>query len=182
MFDKKGHAGWRYAICGFSKSNLEQKRSCPRAAQTLFSRYRMGSVDSCGSYPRHLGYLPKGSLCRFCSVAKETPYHLLRSCPGTANYRSIFGLSLKTLHHDTPSNMLDIALFDDYITTVHPVQKNQFQQRLTTALVTFLDQKRELEPSSPDSMPSILGEPATKRQCGSRRRRTRLIISSSTQS
>ena len=179
MLDNKGHTGWRFVTCGFGKSNLQQRRQCPRAAQTLFSRYRMGSVDSCGSYPRHLGYLPKGSPCRFCSVAKETPFHLLRTCPGTANFRFLFGLSPRILFHDTSSNLLNIALFDDFLTMVHPVERNRYQQKITQALVPFLRRKRKREPSGSDSRnlsSQLLDEPAEKCPYGSRRRTRRLII------
>jgi hypothetical protein len=184
LLENKGHAGWRFATCHFSRSNFEQRRQCPRALQTLFSRYRMGSVDSCGSYPRHLGYIPRDSPCRFCTVAKETPSHLLNSCPGTAAYRILFGLSPTTLLHDTPSNLLAIALFDDYITMVHPIEQNRYQHRLTQAMVTFLDRKRDREPSTPDLTSSTSPvEPTAKRQRIFRRPpRRRLIIPSSTTS
>ena len=115
LAETSSHSGDRFAICGSTKSNFHARSSLPRILQCLFSRWRTGQVDSCGTYPRHLGYL-NDPRCRFCHYPIETTTHLLTSCPGTAPWRALHSVSsLDTLRRDFPLNIISIAQFDAFI-------------------------------------------------------------------
>ena len=111
------HFGARYGVVGLKRSHLQQRRSLPRALQCLYSRWRIGQVDSCGKYPRHMGYLSSQLPCRFCFSPSESPLHLLTLCPGTLAYRCSHGLSLETLRSDSPEDIVLIAKFDSWISS-----------------------------------------------------------------
>ena len=36
-FDRNHHTGWRFVVCGLKRSNLQGRKDCPRALQTLYS-------------------------------------------------------------------------------------------------------------------------------------------------
>ena len=82
------------------RSNLSRRISVPRALQTLYSRWRLGEVESAGRYPRRLKWIfsPK---CRACGHPIETTVQLLTTCPGTSAYRAHHSVSVfisKTTH------------------------------------------------------------------------------------
>ena len=111
--------GHRYTLCQCKKSNFRARDALPRPIQTLYSRWRLGQVDSCGTYPRKLTWIANPA-CRFCGFPKETIAHLITNCPGTAPFRSQHGLSLSTLINDTCDNMILIAQFDSFLRSVLP--------------------------------------------------------------
>jgi hypothetical protein len=80
----------------------------------------MGQVDSCGKYPRHMGYLASDLACRFCLSSTESPVHLLSTCPGTLSYRCHNGLSLDSLRPDSPKDIVLIANFESWISKTSP--------------------------------------------------------------
>ena len=109
--DLQGH---RCLMCHSKRSNFKERNSLPRPIQTLYSRWRLGHVDSCGTYPRKLQWIANPA-CRSCGFPTETIHHLLTQCPGTLLYRRQHGLSLHTLTTDTRDNMINIAQFDSYL-------------------------------------------------------------------
>ena len=144
MLDTK-HTGIRFQICGFQRSSLSQRASLPRPLQTLYSRWRIGQVDSCGTYPRRISkpYV-ENPACRFCGFQIETTLHRLTVCPGTSFYRAIHGISLATLVLDTQANMLAIACFDSFLAHTLPFDtypKNQ--HTIHKALFSALESRKQ---------------------------------------
>lgn len=167
----------RFLICGIKHSNLQQRRQVPREWQCLFARWRMGIVDSCGSYPRHMGFVPKNLPCRFCHAAKESPVHLLEFCPGTLLYRIQHDLSRKTLQDDTASNIVKIVQFDAWISRSLPFAIfPQIQKTLLASLKRHLEHGATSgEQTAPSNRP-----PDPKRSCQRLNRKRPLVIKSST--
>jgi hypothetical protein len=111
----------------------------------LYSRWRTGQVDSCGKYPRHLGYLASNLPCRFCLSPNESPIHLLSLCPGTLSYRCNHGLSLNSLRTDSPHDIVSIAKFDAWISKTLPFDS---YPPIATLLNESLDQHLALSTST----------------------------------
>ena len=128
------HTGLRYGICGTTKSNLRNRELLPRAIQTLYSRWRLGQVESCGTYPRKLKFV-QSAACRFCDFPCETTIHLLTDCPGTALMRTFYGISLDTLRCDSCRNILAIAYFDAFIRRALPFDSQPPNQQLLSSLL-----------------------------------------------
>ena len=167
------HFGARYGVVGLKRSNLQQRRSLPRALQCLYSRWRIGQVDSCGKYPRHLGYLASDLPCRFCLSPHESPVHLLSLCPGTLLYRCCHGLSLETLRSDSPENIVLIAKFDSWISNTLPfVICPPIVTSLTAAIPSHVDK------STPASPTAVASSTDPKAQSRPTRKRPLLIPSS----
>jgi len=106
--------GSRFHVCGLKQSNLKLRCSIPWALQSLYSRYRIGEVESCGVYPRRMGWI-EDPRCRFCSHPCETFVRLLNACPDTAAYCITHGISFDTLVNEMPENILRIAHFDAFL-------------------------------------------------------------------
>ena len=137
------------------------------------SRWRLEQVDSCGSYARHLGFVDdSSSLCRFCNQAKESTFHLCTACIPLHTYRWTHNISLDTLLYDSPTNILAIADFDNYISRALPyAQEPPIQQSLQAILRSA---KHKIDPD--DSSGSSPPEPSTKRYRQSRSRKRHLVI------
>ena len=86
----------------------------PRPFQRLFSRYQCDRAECAGRYPRRLEFITDNS-CRFCNDPRETIPHLLDSCSGTSAIRLEHGISTQTLVTESPSSLLKIATFDDWL-------------------------------------------------------------------
>ena len=163
------HTGIRFRTCGFQQSNLSERASLPRPLQTLFSRWRTGQVDSCGTCPRRITRPHiENPTCRFCHFPVETTFHLLAStCPGTSLYCAAHGISLQTLADDTQANMLAVACFDSCLAHALPFDhcpKNQ--ATIDKALSSALDsRKQKLEQTSLQ----VARDSAHKRQKPSRK-------------
>ena len=153
------HTGTRFRVCGVTKSNFRTRESVPRVLQTLYSRWRLGQVESCGTYPRKLKFVETPA-CRFCHYPCETTFHLLTTCPGTAAYRAINGLSLDTIRNDSCSNILAIARFDSFIRAVLPYDSVPPNQQLISAKLKSTTNRKRLT-QSPSSTTS---EPIQKRR------------------
>ena len=133
LWDSK-HTGQRFQVCGTRRSNFRNRASLPRSLQTLYARWRLGQVESCGTYPRKLKWIERPE-CRFCGDPCETVFHLLTTCPGTAPARISLGISLHTLCYDSGHNILAIAYFDAFIRDVLPYDSAPpFQQILSSTL------------------------------------------------
>ena len=175
--DTHHHTKLRYLTCGLTKSNLQARRCLPRALQCLYSRWRIGQVDSCGSYPRNLNYLAKDLPCRFCFCSKESTLHLLSSCPGTLMYRIQHGLSLRTLQDDSAANIVAIAQFDDWISHTLPFDHlPPIQKSLSSSLKRFLD--NQMSPSDQDH-DDVQGHKRIRRsfpRSGTRENRKRTLV------
>jgi hypothetical protein len=166
------HHHQRFLICGISKSHFRDRQPCPRALQCLFSRWRLGKLDSCGTYSRIMNYVDKNTPCRFCSGPTETPLHLLVSCPGTTSYRVTHGLSLATLQQDTPVNLFAIATFDTWISQVLPFPRFPMAQRaLALSIPTPTRKRLQSQLPTASSQP-----PATKRRRYTYTRKRPLVI------
>jgi hypothetical protein len=167
------HFGARYGVVGLKRSNLQQRRSLPRALQCLYSRWRIGQVDSCGKYPRHMGYVSSDLPCRFCLSPNESPVHLLSLCPGTLSYRFRHGLSLETLCSDSPEDIVLIAKFDYWISTTLPFV-------ICPPMVTLLNESiaRHLDESTPAQATASLNPANTNAISRLARKRPLLIPSS----
>jgi len=76
------HNGVRYQICGFNRSHFHHRAPLPHSLQTLYSRWRLGQVESCGTYPRKLKWVEQPG-CHLCSFPCVTTFHLLTDCAGT---------------------------------------------------------------------------------------------------
>jgi hypothetical protein len=106
--------GARYRICGPLRSDLKKRNAVPRALQCLYSRWRVGEVESCGVFPRRMTWIDS-PVCRYCCYPCETTFHLLTDCPGTASYRLAHGLSTDVLVCESPDNIIRVAQFDAFI-------------------------------------------------------------------
>ena len=106
--------GARYRVCGPTRSQLKNRRDIPRALQCLYSRWRVGEVESCGVFPRRLNWIESPE-CRYCCYPCETTFHLLNDCPGTAAFRLDHGLSTDVLVVESPDNIIRVAQFDAFI-------------------------------------------------------------------
>jgi ribonuclease HI len=123
----------RYSLLHNTPSDLKARKASPRPQQSLHSQYRCDRVVSAGVYPRKLKYINNPS-CRFCGYPRETISHLLDDCAGTRTYCSQHDLSTQTLVKESPSSLLKVAKFDDWIRkTVHYDSKppgNRIRQSL----------------------------------------------------
>ena len=144
--------GHRYHLCKHLNTNFKRRDLLPRPIQTLYSRWRLGHVDSCGTYPRKLNWIADPA-CRFCKFPKETILHLLTHCPGTAPFRYEHNLSLSTLHYDTHDNMILIARFDSYLRRVLPFDSppncSPIENCLEALDTTTLDPTSNIDESLP---------------------------------
>ena len=113
------------------------------ALQCLFSRWRIGETESVGPYPRHLKWVQSPS-CRLCHRRKETVTHLISDCPGTSVYRNHHAISLLTLQTESPTNILKITLFDQWLRGILPFDSRPTDKGLDQALRLHLN-KRKLE-------------------------------------
>ena len=143
LLDTK-HTGIRFQICGFERSSLSKRTFLPRPLQTLYSRWRIGQVDSCGTYPRRISHpYIENPACRFCGFPIETTLHLLTMCPGTSLYRATHGISLATLAFDTQANMLAIACFDSFLAHALPFDNYpRNQHSVHKALFSVLESRK----------------------------------------
>ena len=171
------HTGSRIRTAGIKKTNFQAREGTPRALQCLFSRWRLGQVDSCGSYPRHLGFIEDDDrLCRFCYSANETTLHLCATCPALQTYRAAHNISLDTLYTDSKHNILTIAAFDNYISNILPyVTHPPIQPSLHCSYLSTLKRKYTTT-KIPKGTP--VTEPPTKypRSPSTNRRKRHLII------
>jgi hypothetical protein len=171
------HTGQRFLCCGTNRTNFKARTGVPRPLQCLFSRWRLGQVDSCGSYSRHLGFTEGNcSLCHFCSTATESPLHLCTTCPAFTSYRNDHNISLSTLSHDSSTNILAIAGFDEFISRITTfINPPPIQAPLSRCLETA----RKRKASSHDT---TTPEPTPKRthpnERNKNRRKRHLIIPS----
>lgn len=108
------HDTHRRSFLGSSFSKLTLRCSLPRPFQTLYSRWRLGCIESCGTYAKAL-HFTNASSCRFCSSTTESPHHLLTDCPGTYLYRDVNHLSIEDLATESPSSMMKIVRFDRWL-------------------------------------------------------------------
>jgi hypothetical protein len=125
--------GTRYEVCGLKRSNLKQRRSMPRALQCLYSRWRVGEIETVGIYPRRLGWI-SSPLCRLCGYPSETTVHLLTACPGTYPTRASLGISFDTLVIESPDNIIRIARFDAWLRSVLPLEQLMATQGISAIL------------------------------------------------
>jgi hypothetical protein len=139
--------GARFNVCGIQQSQLKKRHSVPRALQTLYSRWRVGEVESCGVYPRRLQWIADPQ-CRFCGYPCETTVHLLSTCPDTAAYRLTHGISFDTLVDETPENIMRIAHFDAFIRRVLGCTHYRCNESLKAILY---EHERKRKMVSPDS-------------------------------
>jgi hypothetical protein len=114
MLQKQRCPSLRYSLMEDTTSNLKVRKASPRPLQTLHSQYRCDRVVSAGVYPRKLKYINNPS-CRFCGYERETISHLLDDCVGTRAYCFEHDLSTQTLVNETPSSLLKVARFDNWI-------------------------------------------------------------------
>jgi len=173
LTDPHHHSGYRILNAGIKKSNFKLRQYVPRALQCLYSRWRLGRVDSCGSYARHLGYLEDDNfVCRFCNQAKESTFHLCSTCFVLEPYRQAHNISSETLMNDSPQNIFAIAAFDNHITNTFPyAQEPPLQQPLD---IIFRTEKRRITPDFFTSSPPK--EPPAKRIRSTGGVRKQLII------
>jgi len=152
-------------------SNFRHRASLPRSSQTLFSRWRLGQVESCGTYPRKLKWVEQSN-CRFCSSPCETTFHLLTTSPGATTTRAYIGVSLDALCCDTAHNVIAIAHFDTFIRSVLPYASPSplTSLVLTSLLKAIAQQKRPLPTSNRAT------EPPRKRHREDANERQRLVI------
>lgn len=109
------HTIWsKYPVC--MHQNLPSVTcSIPWALHTLYSRYRVGKVESCGVYSCHLKWLAN-PWCHFCGYPCKTIFHLLTSCPDTTTFCVAHGISFDTLVNETSENILLITQqFDTFL-------------------------------------------------------------------
>jgi hypothetical protein len=143
----KRHLAAREQLFVHQQSQLKKRRTVPRALQTLYSRWRVGEVESCGVYPRRLQWI-EDPRCRFCGYPCETTVHLLSTCPDTAAYRLTHGISFDTLVDETPENIIRIAHFDAFIRRVLGCTHYRCNKSLTAILY---EHERKRKMVSPDS-------------------------------
>ena len=105
---------FREIILSHKTSNLKNRINTPRQLQTLFSRYRCDRSEIVGKYPRKLKRILDPS-CRLCNSCEESIYHLLDNCIGTLQYRNQHNLSINTLVTDSPTSILKISEFDEWL-------------------------------------------------------------------
>ena len=140
------HTGTHFQVCGVTKSNFHTREPVPQVLQTLYSWWHLGQVESCGTYPRKLKFVEMPA-CHFCHYPCETTFHLLTTCPGTAAYCAINGLSLDTIQNDSCSNILAIAWFDSFIRDVLPYDSIPPNQQLISAKLTSTTNRKRLTQS-----------------------------------
>jgi len=160
------HTGVRFDICGTKRSNFRDRASLPRSLQTLYSRWRIGQVESCGIYARKLKFV-ESPQCRFCGFPTETTIHLLTDCPDTASIRANNGISLDTLRYDTRGNILAIACFDAFIRNTLPYDKEPPNKQLLYSPI--LTVRAQLKRKAPLTSSSAV-KPEPKRQRIDRKR------------
>ena len=131
----------RYNILGTHHSNLKLHHPIPRALQCLYSRWRVGEVESVGKYPRRLRWIDS-PICRLCGHPEETTLHLLIDCAGTSFYRAIHGISYLTLVFETPSNILRIAQFDAWLRRILPCPQRPNDQTLQAITSEALNKRK----------------------------------------
>ena len=105
----------------------------PRALQCLYSRWRVGEIETVGIYPRRLGWI-SSPLCRLCGYPSETTVHLLTACPGTYPTRASLGISFDTLVIESPDNIIRIARFDAWLRSVLPLEQLMATQGISAIL------------------------------------------------
>ena len=177
--DSAHHTGSRYIFCGLRKTNFQARANLPRSLQCLFSRWRLGQVDSCGNYPRHLGYTETScSLCRLCGLAPESPLHLLTECPRLFQFRFARNISLETLRYDSPGNILSIAYFDRLVYKLMQVAQPKIIQDALYGAACSVHIKR-IHPPEIFSMSGPVAKCARLCTYVQRRKRPLLIPSSS---
>ena len=142
--------GSRYFICGLRPSQLKKRRSIPRPLQTLFSRWRVGEVETCGVYPRHMGWI-NNPRCHFCGHPCETVVHLLTACPDTTAYCDTHGISFDTLVNETPENILRIAHLDAFIR--RELGCNYYSHGVTDTVLREFERKRKSPPDTTTRQP-----------------------------
>ena len=152
----------RHYLLNGRRSNLGLRVGVPRAFQTLYSRWRLGEVESAGRYPRRLKWI-LSPMCRACGHPVETTVHLLTSCAGTSAYRANHGISIDTLVHETPANILRIAQFDAWIRTTFPFDQPISDFGLGDLLTATL-KKRSLSSQSRTSEDDIVRPPTKRRR------------------
>ena len=191
-FKKQYPAGHRTELdilfeqCPNRRSNLKRRRGVPRSLQCLFSRYRIGLVESCGRLARHLNLLSSDECRLNCGWPFETVEHLLLECPETKAVRTHLSISPSTLQQDSPSNIVAIALFDrwfrhrvDYDGSPHfnaqcDKDLNEYMIFLKQQKQQKVDQKRKRKGIEESTGVSELPRPLLARK--RRREGSRLII------
>jgi hypothetical protein len=144
LYHDSKRSGSRYDVIGPSWSNLRHRDNAPRALQTLYSRWRVGEVESAGVYPRRLKWILEPH-CRFCRHPCETTVHLLSDCPATLAYRVEHGISLDTLRHECPENIYAISRFDAWIRSIFPCSTRfQTSAQLDDAIETVTRKRKGL--------------------------------------
>jgi hypothetical protein len=133
--------GARYQVCGLRRSNLKKRRPVPRALQCLYSRWRVGEVESVGIYPRRLDWI-SSPMCRLCGYPSETTVHLLTTCPGTYPTRASLGISFDTLVNESPDNIIRIARFDTWLRSVLPIDQLMATQGISAILHDTLRKRK----------------------------------------
>ena len=112
----------RRITLGVKSSNLRKRAQLPRALQALYSRWRLGEVETAGEYPRRMNWI-QSPKCRFCSCPKETIIHLLMDCPGLTSYRYTTKVAIGDLQNDSPAAIYRIARLDDWLRYADPVNE-----------------------------------------------------------
>ena len=137
--------GARFHTCGLQCSHLNQRCPLPCALQCLYSRWRVGEVESAGVYLRWLNWI-QSPQCRLCGYPSETTVHLLCDCPGSYPTRASLGISFDTLVCETPENVLPITRFDAWLRHTLPVEQSMTDASLLAILTSTL-RKRNLHAS-----------------------------------
>lgn len=107
-------------------------------------------------------------------MAKESPLHLCTTCPAFTSYRNDHNISLSTLTHDSSTNILAIAGFDEFISQISTFNNlPPIQAPLAKSLATVRKRKAP-------SKDSVTLEPTPKRMHSNgednHRRKRHLII------
>ena len=152
----------RHCSLNGRRSNLGLRVGVPRAFQTLHSRWRLGEVESAGRCPRRLKWILTPT-CRACGHPVETTVHLLTSCAGASAYRANHSISIDTLVHETPANVLRIAQFDAWIRVTFPFDLPISDFGLGDLLTATL-KKRSSSSQSRTSEDDIARPPAKRRR------------------
>ena len=155
------HNNHRYYTMGTKRSNLSLRKNkdITRNMESLFSRYRVGEVESVGKYPRRLKMVDDDGRCRLCQRAEETPLHLVSCCEGTESYRLVHDISRSTLVHETPENILRIVEFDQWLRNRLQYDRKPPEFGLPETLQHFYQErrKRRKEYENGDIEPTQMG-------------------------
>ena len=148
--------------------------------QCLYSRWRVGEVESVGKYPRRLATVVDDGICRLCHHSEESTLHLATCCEGTDAYRLVHDISRWTLVHESPGNILRIVEFDQWLRCQLQYDRKPPDFGMTQTLKDFYHEQRKRRKAYEDaktesgqvgSIGRTSGVRTAKRQRKSRARR-----------